>query len=608
MMRKLRDNTAVVLWVLILAFVGTIVFSWGMGGFDTISGGGKTVVASINGEEVEYQDYERLVSNRLQQSGNQTDSRAVTQARSQSWNDLIHLSLERRLARAMGLRASDREITDRILYLPSWVAQDSTFQTNGQFDTLKWHEILRGENMRSWLLGMEDQLRQSMPLEKFRARLMSTALASDANLLEDHLQRSQTALGSFLVFIYAAFPVDSSEISEAELLAWFKENQKKFELEERREIEYVQFPVVPSREDSLDARDQIEFVRKQLDNGESFEDLARIYSMDESNADKGGDLGWFGRGRMVPEFDAASFGEPVGSVVGPVATRFGLHLLKINGRELRDNGTGVKEEQASVQHILIKIEPSSMTHSDLRARADALYEDVQNGHDFEVLCAERQLKIQPGRPFTIDGTVPGVGRSQRAAALVFQAKQGEVLAPAYSEQGGWYVMRVKQILPKGTDSFKERRAEAESAVRREKQKALALQAARDYLASARPTALDSTMALPPRAEFGQLDQPVRINQFIRGNVGRDLAFSATLFTMPVGAVSEPVAGERGVYLIHCLQRDDEQEVLQAYAAELPTRRVETIRQQKGGIYGNWSSWMRERAAIKDHRVRFGIDY
>lgn len=609
MMRTLRDNTHIVLWILILAFVGTIIFSWGMGGFDTLKEDGGSVVATVNGQDVPYQDYERLVANRLQQSGDQNDARMVMQARSQSWNDLINLTLERQLAKLLGIRVSDKEISDRIMYLPpAMVAMDSSFITNGQFDTLKWHSMLKDEKAKSWLAGMEAQYRESMPIEKLRSRLMASALVSDANLMDDHLQKTQTATGHFVVFSYAKFPVDTAQVTEAELADWHQKHQKDYEVEERREIQYVQIPVAPSHEDSMDAQEQVDYVLKQLAGGETFENMARIYSTDESNADKGGDLGWFGRGRMVPEFDAAAFTSPVGQVVGPVKTQFGFHILRVTGREERDNGAGVKEEQAQVQHILIKVEPGADTHSELRAKADALYEDVQKGLDFEVLCAERQLKIEEGRPFTAKSFVPGVGRNQRAADLIFKANAGEVIAPVYTEQGGWFVVRVKSVLPKGVEGVKERKQEIRAAVIKEKQKDLALKAAQAWLAAGAPAQLDSAMALPPQAEYGKVAQPVRANQFIPGAVGRDLAFTSALFRQPVGAMSKPVAGERGVYVLQCTQRDDAKVILDQLASQLPAKRAETRMTLKNSVYGTWSAWAREKADLQDQRVLFNFDY
>ncbi len=62
--------------------------------------------------------------------------------------------------------------------------------------------------------------------------------------------------------------------------------------------------------------------------GESFSELAKKYSECPSGK-RGGELGWFGRGRMVREFEKAAFDGAKGSVVGPVKTQFGWHLVKI---------------------------------------------------------------------------------------------------------------------------------------------------------------------------------------------------------------------------------------------------------------------------------------
>ena len=66
----------------------------------------------------------------------------------------------------------------------------------------------------------------------------------------------------------------------------------------------------------------------KIKGGESFEELAKKNSLCPSGK-KGGDLGYFGRGQMVPEFEKAAFDGKKGDVVGPVKTQFGFHLIKI---------------------------------------------------------------------------------------------------------------------------------------------------------------------------------------------------------------------------------------------------------------------------------------
>lgn len=69
-------------------------------------------------------------------------------------------------------------------------------------------------------------------------------------------------------------------------------------------------------------------VLEKLSSGQSFAEMARKYSQCPS-AKSGGDLGWFGKGRMVPEFEKAAFEGEKGKVLAPVKTKFGIHIIKV---------------------------------------------------------------------------------------------------------------------------------------------------------------------------------------------------------------------------------------------------------------------------------------
>ncbi len=90
-------------------------------------------------------------------------------------------------------------------------------------------------------------------------------------------------------------------------------------------------------------------LKTQIDGGASLPDLAKQYSTDKSNSANGGDLGWFNEGTMVKEFNDAAFAAEKGSIIGPIQTRFGYHIIKVEDKR---DATPLEEVRPQIEAAL----------------------------------------------------------------------------------------------------------------------------------------------------------------------------------------------------------------------------------------------------------------
>jgi parvulin-like peptidyl-prolyl isomerase len=144
--------------------------------------------------------------------------------------------------------------------------------------------------------------------------------------------------------------------------------------------------------DSKASRAKIEGLLARVRAGEDFAKLADEFTEDPSGKGRGGDLGWFGRGRMVKPFEDAAFALKPGEVSGVVESQFGFHLIKLEER--RGEGGG---EEAHARHILIRFnnaprDPNSPPMSP-REQARAAVEEEKRERLLEEIVARRRVRV-----------------------------------------------------------------------------------------------------------------------------------------------------------------------------------------------------------------------
>ena len=157
---------------------------------------------------------------------------------------------------------------------------------------------------------VEDSFRGDM--EQFRQALL------EYGITEEHV-RERIRIEQILKKIAEG----RLEITEEDEKEYFAANQDAFGTPEQVEARHILLPT----------REEAEAMLIRLDGGADFAELAKEYSQDPGSAEQGGSLGFFARGRMVPEFDEAAFGLAPGQRSGIVETSFGFHIIEVLNRQ-----------------------------------------------------------------------------------------------------------------------------------------------------------------------------------------------------------------------------------------------------------------------------------
>lgn len=141
---------------------------------------------------------------------------------------------------------------------------------------------------------------------------------------------------------------------------------------EKVDISHILIAPKPGQKSAADAQRKMQEVLNQLKLKKPFAEVAKKYSMDEGSAANGGDLGWFGRNQMVPEFEQAAFALKPGQVSQVIQTQFGYHVIKLIEK---------KDDQVHAAHILIMVSPSAADIAKAKRTATALHERVTVGKE-----------------------------------------------------------------------------------------------------------------------------------------------------------------------------------------------------------------------------------
>jgi peptidyl-prolyl cis-trans isomerase D len=320
-------------------------------------------------------------------------------------------------------------------------------------------------------------------------------------------------------------------------------------------------------------------------NGADFGALAAKYSTDGSK-DKGGDLGTFGYGQMVPEFNTYAFTKPVGEK-GKVKTQFGYHIIEVTKQ---DNFKAAYKIAIIAKPILPSDE--TINAASLAATKAAANKSAKELADYASKTGLKMVEL----PTTLKENDFAVGQMQDARSLVkwaFEAKKGAVSDPIVIGDD-FVVATVNKTFEEGTQDAATARPMAEAAVRNQKKGEI-------IAAKMGATMESAATAYSKQVQMAGADSSITMGANIINGIGNEPKVIGAAFNKEsLTKATAPIIGTSGVYVIKTTAVLPKAEATAEQKAAKATAKLQAIK----GQGSNWFEGLRKQADIKDQRSKF----
>jgi peptidyl-prolyl cis-trans isomerase D len=628
MLDRMRRHKGWLKWSLAAVVLTFIVFYipdfLGQNAATTLGAAPREVIAEVDGRNLTAGDFQSRYQAQLQayqqQFGGSINEQLIRQLGidQQILTQMVDEEVAVIEADRHNLRVSDDELAEQIFAIPG-------LQENGRFiGEQRYEQLLRAQNPPMTKAQFEEGLRRSMLIDKLRAALTDWIAVSDAEVEREFKRRNEKAKLQVVALTADKFR-DKVTVTDGDVATYFEAHKAEYRVGEQRKIRYLlldrdqarqRVTVTPAEIDryynqniqqfqtpeqvrashillktegknEADVRKLAEEVLAKVKANGDFAALAKQYSEDTSK-DQGGDLGLFGRGRMVPEFDTAAFAMQPGQVSDLVKTQFGFHIIKVTERKDATT-TPLDQVRAQIQQQL----SSQMADTQISDRARQLADQIKSASDLDSVAKAQGLTVQESGLFQREDPVPGLGASPQVAQIAFGLKDGEVSEPVTSARGPLfmvvsekkdpYLPKLEEVSAKVREDAIRARA-AELSRQRAAEIAASLRGARDFAAAAKAHGLEAK----------------ETELVARGSTLPDVGISpevdAVAFALPVNGVSEPIRLNDATVIVRVVSRDDV--TPEELGKEKEAFRAELLNERRNRFFTSYMTKAKEKVTIE----------
>jgi len=610
---NMRSQMQVVMWTILVLFVTSMVIGGLVGGAsisDIFGQRQDNEVGSLNGKPILYEDFNQMVSNEINRldalSGKEISDEEREYVRAVVWERLLADLIVQEQIENNNIKVGDSEVLFQLQNNPPPFLQNSeAFQTDGRFDFEKYLDAVLNPSSIDWRPVEQFMQEIYLPSYKLQQYITNSISISPEDIRKNYEQR-------FVDYEIEVLHITKKSLEENlienmlaerptndELTKMYQKNIDNYEMPEMRVMKYVKWPILSDANDTLRVKLEADDLMFRINNGEDFAQLANTYTEDPSNSInpyslKGGNLGWFDKGQMVPEFDLASFDANKGDIVGPVLTDFGYHIIKIEDKRTTEDGN----DQVNASHILLTIKPGRGTENNLKDTASIFALEAEEYGFFNHADSLGMEVFESNDVEKESIFINDIGVARNAVNFAFRSDVGSISEPVKNDNFFlvFYLDKIKDKTVKSLDDVREELTlKFENELTKEQIKSLA-----------ESLGINSNTDLSNVAEQNENFEYVNsVTSKLNGSfqsIGKSNYVVGALKNAKIGDLLGPLPTIRGeafvkVLNIGLVNEADFDEKKQAIKESL-------IISRQNSMWSNWLQALKEESDIEDYRYDF----
>ena len=595
MMKAMRKLTKQIMWIVIAAFVGTIIFAWGM----EFSGRkqGRGILAKVNGQDIHlttFQTYYDQALRQAEQTQGRVDNQTAYQIREQVWDQIVSDILFQQEVERRGITVTNAELFEYLKrFPPQEIMQNPAFQTpEGEFDYQKYLQALADPRV-PWE-QVEPYVRSNLSLSKLQQSVISLVRVTDDEIRQYYVDDNEKVKVRYLLVPVFQFLQRNIEIKDTDIQEYYSAHREDFEVDRSADLSYAAFEKQPSEMDEERTKERLSDIKAEIEEGEDFAELAQEFSDDQGSAKNGGDLGWFGKGKMIAPFEEAAFSLKPGEMSEPVKSDFGWHLIKVFDE--REKG---KEKEIKASHILLKTQVSDETVDQLRLKAEEFLDLVKES-DLAKAAEEQNLLVSQTGWFFEGGYIQEVGTNPKVDEFAFNNKAGET-SEIIETAKNIYIFQISNRRPAGISPLEEVRNKVKQTLSKAKADSLAYVEGQRIYEQIKAGKSLKKAAEDNDATYKETDDFSRNS--IVPEIGNLPEFTGTAFSLnSQNRLSPPIKTDRGAFIIEFASRTAIDDSLFVSLKDSLSSVVLQDKQRR--VYEDWYTQLRESAEIVDNRSEY----